>query len=322
MSSPFLGDNPGGLVRAGYGPDTDARLPRSGILTPSFTTVAWAFVGGLALIDILGARLAGISFAGWRTVFMAVGFLAAVGFAYDYSGRNRQLADVGTYASLWVGFSTVGSVFTYVAATLRMPLCDTHLAGIDAALGFHWGSWFYLVSKYRLVRIPLGLAYASMLPQIIFSILYFAHTRQTTRNRELLSLAMISLLVTTAISAILPAVGPFIPGHQPEFAKMLVAIRSGSVTAFSLDNMQGIVTMPSYHTVIAIVLVWVHRPPSRSFPMIAALNVLMLLSVPSIGNHYLCDMLAGAAIALLPIALLARAFPPTPDEEPSTALLR
>lgn len=104
------------------------------------------------------------------------------------------------------------------------------------------------------------------------------------------------------ISGIVPAVGPYLPGHQPDFALVLLTIRDGAVTSFALDNLKGIVT--SFHTVIAIVLIYVHRQPARSFPVVAALSGLMLVSVPWAGNHYLSDMIAGAAIAAGSIAVV------------------
>jgi membrane-associated phospholipid phosphatase len=64
--------------------------------------------------------------------------------------------------------------------------------------------------------------------------------------------------------------------------------------------------MPSFHTVIAIVLIYVHRPPARSFRIVATLSGVMLLSVPWAGNHYLSDMIVGAAIAAGSIALVRR----------------
>ncbi len=276
----------------------------------SFLPVAWGVVFALGAIDFAWANLAGIGFIGWSSVVLTVGFLAAIGFAYDYTGRNARLADVGNYAALWVAFSAAGSVFTYVVATMRMPLRDVQLSAFDAALGFHWTPWFYFIAHHRYLNLPLKVAYESMLSQIIGSILYFAHTGQTARNREFLTLAILSLVVTTLISGLLPAVGPCIPGHQPEFAKVLLTIRASDVKSFALDNMKGIVTMPSYHTVMALALIWVHRPPSRSFPIVATLSGLMLLSVPSAGNHYLSDMIAGAAIAAASIALVKTTFTP------------
>ncbi len=270
----------------------------------SFLTLAWGCIFLLGAVDLSWANLAGLKFAGWPNVILTVGFLAAIGLYYEYSGRNPRLADVGNYAALWVAFSAAGAIFTYVVATMRMPLQDAEFARIDAALGFYWTPWFRYIAAHSFLKLPLAIAYETMLPQIVGSILFFAHTRRTDRNRELLSIAMLSLIVTTLISGIVPAVGPYIPGHQPAFALVLLTIRDGAVTSFALDNMKGVVTMPSFHTVIAIVLIYVHRPPARSFPVVATLSGLMLLSVPSAGNHYLSDMIAGAAIAAGSIAVV------------------
>jgi len=283
-------------------PDPSPTLQASIQEERAFRTRAWMFIVALALVDIIWARFEGLTFAGCRSVLLTVGFLAVIGIYYDRSGRNARLADVGNYAALWVALSAAGAVFTYVVATMRMPLQDVRIAQLDQALGFHWEVWWRYIHTHRLVAKPLAIAYETMLPQIIGSILFFAHTERTERNRELLSIAMVSLVLTTLISGFFPATGPFMVGHQPLFARVLLQIRAGA-TNFALDHMQGIVTMPSYHTVTAILLIYVHRPPARSFPLLAVLNLLMLLSVPFAGNHYLSDLIAGSIMAAICIAL-------------------
>ena len=67
--------------------------------------------------------------------------------------------------------------------------------------------------------------------------------------------------------------------------------------------MQGIVTMPSYHTVMAVLLTYAFRRTGLVGYGIATLNLVMLLSIPPIGGHYLVDMLAGGALALGAIAV-------------------
>jgi hypothetical protein len=190
---------------------------------------------------------------------------------------------------------------------MRMPLHDVQFAQIDAMLGFHWAPWFRFLAAHHLLKLLLAVAYETMLPLIIGSILFFAHTRRADRNRELLSIAMLSLIVTALISGIFPAIGPYIAGHQPAFMLTLLAVRAGALTTFALDNLQGIVTMPSFHTVIAIVLIYVHRPPVRSFAVVVVVCGLMLLAVPWGGNHYLFDMIAGAAVAAASIAAVRAA---------------
>ena len=67
--------------------------------------------------------------------------------------------------------------------------------------------------------------------------------------------------------------------------------------------MEGIVTMPSYHTVMAVLLTYAFRRTGLVGYGIATLNLVMLLSIPPIGGHYLVDVLAGGALALGAIAV-------------------
>ena len=53
------------------------------------------------------------------------------------------------------------------------------------------------------------MAYASLLPQILFAIIYFSTTDRSARLGELLLLAGATLAATVLISAIWPTLGPF-----------------------------------------------------------------------------------------------------------------
>jgi hypothetical protein len=264
---------------------------------------AWALVVAVGLTDLVWAHAAGLTFVGWIQVGMVLAFLGAVAAIYGITGRSDRLADAGNYAALWVAFSIVGAIFTYVAATLNFPLRDSEFNAIDAALGFDWLSSFNFVSAHRIVRVILSIAYFTMLPQIVLSIVYLAHTEQSDRNRDLLWISMFALILTTVVSGIVPAVGPHISGHLPIWSQMLLTIRARGMTQFSLGALQGVIAFPSFHTVMAIVLVYAHRPPSRSFWPVAVLNGLMVLAVPPIGHHYLIDAITGAAVAVLCIAI-------------------
>ena len=237
-------------------------------------------------------------------------FLLAVGFLYGYSGRSRRLSDAGHYAALWVAFSVAGAIFTYLAATPAMPLRDAEFVAIEAAMGFHWLAWSGFIWAHRAIQLPLFIAYAAFLPQIVGSILYFAHTKQTNRNAELIWIAMLSLIVTTIVSATLPAVGPYVHffGRQTEDIVVLMSLRAGGTHTFVINNLQGIITFPSFHTVLAIAFIYVHRPPSRSFIPVAILNGLMLIGIPSEGHHYLIDVISGAVVAAVCIAIVRAAM--------------
>jgi membrane-associated phospholipid phosphatase len=144
-------------------------------------------------------------------------------------------------------------------------------------------------------------AYASGLIQIFVSVIYFSHAGQSERNKELWWASNISLTLTAFFSGIFPALGAFhyynteltYAQHLPD----LLALRNGSVTTFMLGEMQGIISMPSYHTIMAIISIYTFRGIGVWFPFICLLNILMLISIPTHGGHYLVDMIAGAVVA-------------------------
>jgi len=90
-------------------------------------------------------------------------------------------------------------------------------------------------------------------------------------------------------------------GHRPEWTTLLLKIRDGSMTSTALWNMNGIVAFPSFHTVLGVAFIYVHRPPCKTFVPIAALNMLMLVSIPFMGHQYVTDMIARTAITVIAI---------------------
>ncbi|MHB8381655.1 MAG: phosphatase PAP2 family protein, partial [Candidatus Binataceae bacterium] len=279
--------NAGAIVA---GPDP---APRSHLLLP------WAVILILGAVDLIWYTRKGWTFEGWTSVAVTLAILLAIGFFYGLTDRNQRLADAGHYAALWIAFSVAGSIFTYLTATWTMPLCDASLARFDALLGFDWLAWHAFVFSHRALEIVLEAAYESFLPQIILSILYLAHTSRTDRNSELLWTGIISLIITALIAGCAPALSAFAPGGAPASTAVLIALRAGSVSHFAFNHIEGIIAIPSFHAAVAILLIYAHRPPLKSFYPMLALNVLMIVSTPSQGNHYLVDVLAGIVVAVL-----------------------
>ena len=267
-------------------------------------------LGGL---DWVWAWRAGLSFIHFQTIGMVVASLLLLGHFYAASGRSTSLADMANYGALWIGFSVLAAIFTYLTASLGFPLCDAGLAGIDSALGFDWLAWFHFVSAHPPLRLLLAIVYSSLMVQIAGSIIYFSHCRRGERNDELWWCALVSLLFTGIISGIFPALGAFVTFNVAERAMAthlphLLALRGAGISSFALQDMQGIISLPSYHTVLAILLIYVHRGERRRFSVIAVINGFMLLSVPSEGGHYMIDMIAGGSVAIFSILLVRAAL--------------
>ena len=269
-------------------------------------------IAALAICDWLWARHAGLTFGHWTQVGVLTGVLLAIGFFYGSIRRNAQLADMALWGALVTAFSIAAAIFTYLNATLAFPLVDSELARIDAGLGFSWPAWFQFVSSHSLLKGLFAIVYAILLPECAAAIVYFAHRGRSDRIAEFLWGALLSILITAPISGIVPALGAFVhfgvPGPaEATYLPHLLALREGTASAFSMNQLQGIITMPSYHTVLAILIVYAFRGCGRLFTLMLVLNGVMLLTLPSEGGHYLIDLIAGGAIAAVTIAIVSAA---------------
>ncbi len=66
-------------------------------------------------------------------------------------------------------------------------------------------------------------------------------------------------------------------------------------------NTEGLIQLPSFHTVLAIILAYNFRDHRWLFAAAVVLDTLIILSCPTEGSHYFVDLVAGAAVAVLAI---------------------
>jgi hypothetical protein len=81
----------------------------------------------------------------------------------------------------------------------------------------------------------------------------------------------------------------------------VLALRNGSLTIIDARALDGIISFPSLHAAVAILIPYHLRWSKPLLWLGAGLNVLMLVSAIPCGNHYLTDVLGGVLIAGLAI---------------------
>lgn len=267
------------------------------------------FLAALAGGEMAWMYVHELVFLGTEPVLWATLVLMSISLAYGLSGRSQALAEMSYYAALWVMAALLGAILTYIFATPNLPLLDEKFTRADLAMGFHWLTFYAFVQEHQIVRAILTIAYFSGLPQVFFSIIYLSHIGRADRNDELWWASSIALVFTSLLSGLFPAGGTLFyhsiglenAVHLPHF----LALRDGSLTEFSFEEMKGIVTFPSYHTTIALLFIYVYRQ-LKIFRWVVALNVLMLIATPINGGHYLMDMIGGGAVAMLSVCLMKR----------------
>ncbi|MDJ1159486.1 phosphatase PAP2 family protein [Chelatococcus sp. SYSU_G07232] len=77
---------------------------------------------------------------------------------------------------------------------------------------------------------------------------------------------------------------------------------------FDLRKVEGIVTFPPFHTVLAILTAYACRDVRPLFVAAVLLNALVIVSTLPEGGHHLVDIMAGALIAGVTIIGVRRAL--------------
>lgn len=273
------------------------------------STRVWILLLLLSLCDIAWAEARAIAVSDWWPVIVVGAALLGIALGSRRTGKSPRLAAAAEWTLLWVIFSVSGALLTYLAAASGGPLYDANLAAIDADLGFDARAWFGLVNAHPLLRLPLTLAYKSLTPQIAFSLLWLSYLGWEHRNAELLTNATVGLLLTTAVFCLYPTLGPCVgvAEFSDAYVQDLIGLRNGSLPSIDVMLLKGVIAFPSFHAVLAVLFTYAHRR-SASFPVVAAVNLVMLISIPSEGGHYLVDVAGGLIIGGLAI-MTARVMP-------------
>jgi membrane-associated phospholipid phosphatase len=227
------------------------------------------------------------------------------GRAISYAAESLRWMIVNAALFIPLGFASV--YFMYLAEATDTPLMDAALARLDGMVGFDWLSFLALMNAHPWIARSLVFAYNALGTQLplLFIVLGFV-------DRLRLTEFMATLAVSSALSAIglafVPAAGAY-AYFQPAVADFtnfthagfghlneLMKIRSGEPMSLLVTRAEGLVTFPSYHTALGIIVTYaLRKKPFIAWP-IGILNAVMLVSTLPEGGHHLTDVIAGAAI--------------------------
>lgn len=209
-------------------------------------------------------------------------------------------------------FSNIAAVFSYLVVSTDARLVDDTLSTWDHALGFDWWSLYVRSRAYPHAMLILQGAYNSLLPQLVILALFLGFSGRVDRLTTFIELFVITSLCTILISGIVPAAGPWklAPARgvvDTHLVSQFEPIRAATLRTIDLLDMQGLISMPSLHTILALLIVYaMWRTPLRY--VFALLNVVTIAATPIVGGHYLVDLLAGALLltAVIAVRVLAR----------------
>lgn len=286
---------------------------------------AWSLIAAILAVDLawLAASpisLAPLSLAG--PVLAGAGLAAAARF-YRLRRREARLADVLDVVGQMIAFMAAAALLSYLAATLAFPEQDALLYRLDRALGLDWLAYLRFVDARPALGLAFSLAYASFIPQVLVLLILLGFSGRGQSGRVMVLAMMLSGLVTIAISGFVPAMAMFVhlglsPADYPNLTPAasfvhvadITALRSGAAMTLDLSKAEGIITFPSYHAALGLLMLLAGLAhPWLRWPFLI-LNLTMIAATPIDGGHYFVDVLAGLAIAaaaqIVALRLLAR----------------
>jgi hypothetical protein len=281
-------------------------IPAHSLQPATWGVAALATVCALVLTWIVGFRIEVSTLLAASAVFLVL-----VGFQLFYSVLRPvpMFAAVtgGVAATTW-SLLMVG-LLALAAVGLNMPLIDNALIRIDGALGLDAAQFASFVAQYPSCGHVLMGFYVSSVPLIFLTILFLAVTGRHERMWSFALTVSGSAVICALLACFTPAIGAFAalglpqatlealpPGAGTYHLAAFEAYRSGSLRTIDVTYLEGVITFPSFHIVMALSTAWACRGIRVIGGVGFIWNAVVVVSIVPMGGHYFIDLFAGALI--------------------------
>ena len=151
---------------------------------------------------------------------------------------------------------------------------------------------------HRAISIGMTIAYATLLPQFLFAVIVLAVLRERERLWEFAFHFHVCLIASVAALAIWPAVcAPTFYGFSSTIDEthlmwQIQGFHDGTMKVVRFDELEGLVSLPSFHVAGALIVTWAFRNRVRILIPLILLNIALTLSTFISGVHYVIDVIA------------------------------
>lgn len=225
------------------------------------------------------------------------------------SGHTLILA--GTYI---VVMSAAAAPLSYFVVTTGFPLADVHFSSFDKALGFDWLGFLEWTNQHPWFAKFLTISYFSSAFMMGLLLVVLSWLGQIRNLQHFIALFALTACAVLIISGLFPAYGPYhfynpdpslssnMSGNAGSWhIEIYRALVTGQFHHFDWKTTEGIVSMPSFHTILAIITAYGLREVRFLAWPSYALGFAVIVSTLPEGGHYLVDVLAGGTIAVIAI---------------------
>ncbi|MDF0583776.1 phosphatase PAP2 family protein [Bradyrhizobium yuanmingense] len=207
---------------------------------------------------------------------------------------------------------TTGVTLSYLIAAADLPLMDSLLARFDHSLGFDWEHFLEITNSEPRASGLLAWAYRTTGWVTQLAVVWAGVASNGERLAELLALLGLCTVGLCACMFLFPAAGAFSyfdPASQLfsnygtrdqmwTFGHTFNMLRDGALSVIELSSLDGIVSFPSFHTILGILGIYAARDVRWLLAFILPINVIMIVATMPVGGHHLADVLAGGGLSL------------------------
>jgi membrane-associated phospholipid phosphatase len=277
--------------------------------------LAWQVTLAITSLTVISLQIVDLRFHGHMTpeiIALITGYVCLVVY-YRFIRQDHGIACMVISVGQLVVVMVMGIMLTYVASTVPLPYRDFELNVIDRWLGFEREAYLDFLGRNDGLRVVLGFAYDSLLPQSIFVLIASAAVRRIDRLQGYVIAFAIAITATALIATFVPAANALIyldkmptdvstlPDGRHSYFPTLEGLRAGTLRIINFNAMDGLISFPSFHTANAILIVWTLWPIRFLRFVLLPLNLLLIASTPLCGAHYVIDIVGGAAVAFVAI---------------------
>lgn len=235
-------------------------------------------------------------------------------------GTSLGQVTIITFMAWLICASMVLGYGCYAFAALNFPLQDDNLLAFDTALGIDLVALRSAVGRNEFASDVVKFAYHNTGLQMAVGIITMFLLRDAyVHLRKVLSVYTLGVLATMILSTLLPALGAyphlnmaatdagFLSNAGTEsYIAHFVALRDGSLREFPTTGWRGIVTFPSFHTIVTLTAAYAVFPIRWLYWPSALFAVVVMFATLPVGGHYTIDVVGGLVIFAASVAWVER----------------
>lgn len=268
----------------------------------SWTVIAFGSAIALLTLSLSGM---GIALESVAPLVCFIAMFAAGELLYTRYRPDARIASACGMLAILPMATLTGAIISHAGLKFDFAYIDSALSTADLMLGIHAPAIVLAFAKYPNWVSALELIYNTTLLVCVVCGLALAACGRTSRARELAFVFTFCLLIACVVSIFLPALGSTVyhgiegvaglPSQAGNFHMATVAYyRDDPSAIFDLTRTQGIVTFPSFHLVMAMMIPHALRGAGIVTWLSVGWGLLVAVSSVVIGGHYIVDLLGGA----------------------------